>query len=114
MLFSLGFRLSYPSPYDYFNELKQTFHLKEAEKELIEASLDYTLSLIHFAHSSPQDLVAYCFIAIFWGRRIKNFRLFNYLDNVAKQVPEVLEKGSFIREAIFSMDDEEDEEACHN
>ena len=114
MLFSLGFRLSYPSPYDYFNELKQTFHLKEAEKELIEASLDYTLSLIHFAHSSPQDLVAYCFIAIFEGRKIKSLGLFNYLDGVVKQVPEVMEKGRWIREAIFSMDDEEEVESCNN
>ena len=35
MLKSLGFRLSFPSPYDHFNHLKQNFFLKEAEKELI-------------------------------------------------------------------------------
>ena len=85
MLRILNYKLNISSPYEYFEEVKENMNLTEHEKDIFEAYLDFTLSLVEFKDYTPEELFVYCFNAAFMGRKIPNLKLFNYINSLLRK-----------------------------
>ena len=94
LLKELKYCLYLISPYGYLEELSIRLSLEENDYFIIEAAIDYVLSLTDFINLEPQQIFGICFIVCFENRCSTKLKLFQYMDIFFRKYPGIREKSA--------------------
>lgn len=88
------------------DHVTEKLNIEFLEKDIIESSLDFILTLSEFCGEDAEELVGICIVGVFEDRKINNLRLFYHIDGILKKYSTIMNKAHFVRNIIERMEDE--------
>ena len=97
VLDELKFQLYTTTPYEYLEATASSLTLNENDVCVIEATIDFCLSLVDLAECTAEEVFGISFLAFFLDRSVGNLRLFFCIDRLVRKFNGIQEKAKLIR-----------------